>query len=148
MNKRERNEALKRDMLDAIKNGGCWFCIRRNNFVKIIHDEVEGLLFARECQFKDDIMEGGAYTFGMNWFDISIRGKSIDIYADAESFQSWDIWYDKDQGTCHKTREDGKEPSKRLVKFCIQTDQEALQGISKYFTIDSTNFDKIQNLVP
>ena len=152
MNKKERNEALKRDMLETIKNGGCWFCTRRNHFVKIARDEVEGLLFARECHFKEEgkekgveeVMEGGAYTFGMDWFDISIRGKSIDIYADAESFQSWDVWYDKEQGTCHKTREDGKEPSQRLVKFCAQADKEALQGIPRYYTIDSTNFSKIE----
>ena len=144
MNKNEQNEALKRDMLDAIQNGGCWFSTRRNHYVKITRDEVEGLLFARECHFEDEEMEGGAYTFGMDWFDISIRGKSIDIYADAESFQSWDIWYDKEQGTCYKTREDGREPSKRLIKFCTGADLEARHGIPRYYTIDSTNFAKIE----
>ena len=148
MNKKERNEALKREMLEAINGGGCWFCIRKDNYVKIGLDEVEGLLFARECIFKESsdgtrILEGGAYSFGLDWFDLRVGGRSIDIYADAESFQGWDIWYDRNEGTCHKTREDGREPGKRLIKFCTLADQEALAGINKYYTISSTNFSSI-----
>lgn len=144
MNKNEQCEALKRDMLEAITSGGCWFCTRKNKYVKIGYDEVDGVIFARECHLKDDGMEGGAYTFAMDWFDLSVRPRSIDIYADAESFESWDIWYDSQNGTCNKTREDGRDPSLRLINFCARADQEALAGLPRYYTINSTNFDKIQ----
>ncbi len=141
--KTEGNEMLRREMLDSINQGGAWFIVPNKVLVKIGRDPASGLLFARECRFKDDVLECSAYSFGTDWFDISFHGPYIDIFADAESFQRWDIWYDTSKGTLSKTRDDGKEPSLRLVEFCTQADKEALSGTTNPYIISGTNFSKI-----
>jgi hypothetical protein len=140
---KNNHDALKREMLDKIKNGGAWFCTRENNYVKIAYSETDNCLYARECFIKEDGLEGGAYTFGMDWFDISFHGKYIDIYADADSFKSWNVWYDSEKGTCYKAEDRVREMAKRVMQFCKQADQEALSGDIAPYKIDGTNFDKI-----
>ena len=85
------DDMLQAEMLEKIKSGGAWFTTRIDHFVKIRYDEFEDCYYARECFFNEGKLEGGAYTFGTDWFDISFHGRGyIDIYADPDSFQSWE----------------------------------------------------------
>ena len=77
-----KKEALKSEMIERIRSGGAWFTTRKDKYVKIGFSEADNCYFARECFFKDDALEGGAYSFGTDWFDISFHGKYIDIYVD------------------------------------------------------------------
>lgn len=140
---REANR-LQAEMIEAIRNGGAWFCPRKDQFVKIGYSEKDNCYFARECFVKGDTLEGGAYSFGTDWFDISFHGRYIDIFADAETFRRWKIWYDPEEGTCY---EGGKaDQLMRLVGFCRQADREALAGGLEPYNIRSTNFDKIMEI--
>ena len=139
-------EKLKIEMLEKIRSGGAWFSTRSDKFIKIAYSNADDCYYARECFLKDGTLEGGAYTFGTDWFDIYFHKRNIDIYADADSFQTWDVWYDPEKGTCFKAPDDKKEQAKRVFEFCKQADGEALAGGLKPYKIDSTNFDKILEL--
>lgn len=141
-----KKDLMKQEMLEKIKNGGAWFRTRENNYVKIGYSQADDLLYARECFIKDGTLEGGAYTFGMDWFDISFHGRYIDIYANAETFCVWDVWYDPEKGTCYKAENDRMEKAKRVFAFCKQADAEALAGGLHPYIIDGTNFEKIIEL--
>ena len=84
-------EKLQKEMFDSIRDGGAWFCTGTGRYVKIGYSKENNCYFARECFLKDGGLEGGAYSFGTDWFDISIRGRHTDIYADADTFKSWNI---------------------------------------------------------
>jgi hypothetical protein len=127
-------------MIEDIRSGGAWFVTRKDKYVKMGFSEEDGLIFARECFLKDGTLEGGAYTFGTDWFDISFHGKYIDIYADPDSFESWEVSYDPARGTRIKDSDDAVGIAKRVLGFCRQADAEALAGIRNAYTIDSTNF--------
>lgn len=141
-----RDESVKSEMLDKIRSGGAWFSTRENKYVKIGYSKQDDCLYARECFLEEGTLEGGAYTFGMDWFDIYFHGKYIDIYANAETFRQWDVWYDREKGTCFDADEEHRDQAVRLARFCSQADAEALAGIEGAYRITSTNFDKIIEL--
>ena len=144
---KNRDESLKPEMLDKIMSGGAWFSTGKNKYLKIGYSETDDCLIARECTVTDEgSLEGGAYTFGTDWFDICFHGRYIDIYVDPKTFRRWDVWYDPEKGTCFKAPDDRKEQAKRVFEFCKQADGEAFAGGLKPYKIDSTNFDKILEL--
>ena len=83
-----KKEALKSGMIGNIRSGGAWFTTRKDKYVKIGFSEADNCYFARECFLKDGSLEGGAYSFGTDWFDISFHGRYIHIYADPDSGRS------------------------------------------------------------
>jgi hypothetical protein len=134
-------DALKQEMLDRIWHGGAWFTTRPHYYLKIAYSEADGCLFARECVVKTGAaeapaptVEGGAYTFGTDWFDISFHGRSIDIYCDPDTFKSWNIEFVPGRGTVIAITEgDNEAPAptasaktQRLLKFCAEADRDAL----------------------
>lgn len=146
-------DALKQEMLDRIWHGGAWFTTRPHYYLKIAYSEADGCLFARECVVKTGAaeapaptVEGGAYTFGTDWFDISFHGKRIDIYTDPETFKRWDVLYDPVKGTAMKGVKDAVSIEARILEFCKQADREALAGNLEPFVISGTNFDKVIEL--
>lgn len=144
--KADPNDLLKQEMLAAIFHGGAWFSTRNNNYLKIAFNETDGCLYARECMIKDGTLEGGAYTFGTDWFDIYFHGRYIDIYTNPETFKRWKVWYDAERGTCYSAPADQMERAKRLVAFCRQADEEALAGGLKAYHISSADFAKVIEL--
>ena len=132
-------EKLQKEMLDKIRAGGAWFCTGTDRYTKIGYSRENNCYFARECFLKDGGLEGGAYSFGTDWFDISIRGRHTDIYADADTFKSWDIEADPESGD----NKDDAVASRGLIEFCRDADAEALAGIDDAYRISSTNFDAI-----
>ena len=76
---KNRKEAQKSAMINSIRSEGAWFITRKDKYVKIGFSEADDCYFARECFLKDGVLEGGAYSFGTDWFDISFHGKYIDI---------------------------------------------------------------------
>ena len=145
--KPDEQELLKQKMLDKIFHGGAWFSTRKNHYLKIAYSDIVECHFARECMIKEDgSLEGGAYTFGTDWFDINFHGRYIDIYTDPDTFKRWNVWYDKEHGTCFKASQDVMEQAKRLVQFCRQADQEALAGVTDAFHIDRADFAKVIEL--
>ena len=136
-------EELKSNMLERIRNGGAWFSTGQEEFVKIGHDETDDQYYARECFFRDGELEGGAYTFGTDWFDISFHGRRIDIYVDPDTFKSWKVWYEEDRGTCMDADEARTAQGERVLNFSRQADQEAMTGLLGVYQISGTNFDKI-----
>lgn len=142
---RESNK-LQAEMMDAIRSGAAWFTTGKDKFVKIGYSKVDGCYFARECNLKDGSLEGGAYSFGTDWFDISFHGKRIDIYTDPETFKRWDVLYDPVKGTAMKGVKDAVSIEARILEFCKQADREALAGNLEPFVISGTNFDKVIQL--
>ena len=130
---------LKMQMLSDIKSGGAWFTTRQDNYLKIGYIRTDDCLCARECILRNGSLEGGAYTFGLDWFDIYFHGRYIDIYADPETFRRWDIVYDPVRGTCCNAPEDSAK-AKRITEFCGQADQEALAGIGHAYHISKAAF--------
>ena len=133
-------DALKSEMIKAINDGGAWFVTRPGNYIKIGYNESDNCMYARECVFRDGALTGKAYSFGTDWFDISMHGSRTDIYSDPDTFRKWEISYDPERGT-HVASSDGEaSPSAKLVEFCRQADSEALNGISGGYHIDSAAF--------
>lgn len=136
-------EKLRKEMHDRILNEGAWFCVGQDRFVKIGFSKEDNCYFARECFRKDGGLQGGAYSFGTDWFDISFHGKYIDIYADAETFKDWGIKHD-----INKTGDDSEmgeqdDTAMRLLDFCREADAEVMAGDPHAYSISGTNFDKI-----
>lgn len=138
--KENANEMLKRDMLDKIKELGAWFCTRPDNYLKIGYSETDDCYFARECVLKDGGLVGGAYSFGTDWFDISFHGKYIEMFADPETFKRWDIYYDKDKGTCFRDSDGAAGMAGRMLEFCREADEDALRGGLNPYHIDRAAF--------
>ncbi len=133
-------------MFEAIRNGAAWFTTRKDKYVRIGYSQEDDCYFARECFFRDGVLEGGAYSFGTDWFDISFHGRRIDIYADPDTFRCWEIFYDPQKGTYCKDRDNQSGQFKRLYEFCRRADKEALAGIRDPYEIDGTNFEVIIEL--
>ena len=142
-----RKEALKSEMIEKIRSGGAWFTTRKDKYVKIGLSGADNCYFARECFFKDGGLEGGAYSFGTDWFDISFHGKYIDIYVDPDTFRSWPVSYDPEYGTRYKDGEECAGQAERMLKFCKRADMEALSGLTDAYKIDGTNFDHIISVI-
>lgn len=142
-----KKEAVKSEMIENIRSGGAWFTTRKDKYVKIGYSEADNRYFARECFFKDGTLEGGAYSFGTDWFDISFHGKYIEIFADPDTFKSWPVSYSSEKGTCYKGGEECAGQAERVLKFCRRADMEALTGIRDAYKIDGTNFDHIISVV-
>jgi hypothetical protein len=140
-------EALKSGMIEIIRSGGAWFTTRKDKFVKIGFSEPDNCYFARECFFKEDTLEGGAYSFGTDWFDISFHGKYIDIYVDPDTFKQWPVSYSAGRGTSYDRSEEPSGQAERMLKFCKRADREALLGITDAYEISGTNFDHIISVV-
>lgn len=138
-----KKEALKSKMIEDIRSGGAWFTTRKDKYVKIGFSGADNCYFARECFKKDGTLEGGAFSFGTDWFDISFHGKYIDIYVDPDTFEQWQIVYSAGNGTCFEKTDEKSERAERMLKFCKQADMEALTGIPEAYEIDGTNFDHI-----
>ncbi len=138
-----KKEALKSKMIEDIRGGGAWFTTRKDKYVKIGFSAADNCYFARECFFKDGALDGGAYSFGTDWFDISFHGKYIDIYVDPDTFEQWQIVYSTGQGTRFEKSEETSDRAERMLKFCKQADREALSGIADAYEINGTNFDHI-----
>lgn len=138
--KDEMNEMLKREMLEKIKEFGAWFSTRKDNYLKIGYSETDNSYFARECILKDGGLEGGAYSFGTDWFDISFHGKYVELFADPDTFKRWDIIYDREKGTCYKDADGGVGMGKRVLDFCKGADEEALKGGLNPYRIDRAAF--------
>ena len=138
--KEESREMLRRDMLDKIKELGAWFCTRPGNYLKIGYSEQDKCYFARECILKDGGLSGGAYSFGTDWFDISMHGKYTEIFADPETFRRWDICYDKERGTCFSESDGATGMAKRVLDFCKEADEDALRGGLNPYHIDRAAF--------
>ena len=143
---RNRKEELKSKMLEDIRKDGAWFNTRKDKFIKIGFSETDNCYFARECFFKEGSLDGGAYSFGTDWFDISFHGRYIDIYVDPETFKSWPIHYDAERGTRYEDADECVGMAERLLRFCRQADKEALDGITKSYQIDSANFGAVMEL--
>ena len=137
---REANQ-LQAEMMERIIDGGAWFTTGRDKYVKIGLSKLDGCYFARECDLKDGAMEANAYSFGTDWFDISFHGKYIDLYADADTFKVWEVWYEKEKGTRYKSAYKSIDIAKRVVEFCKLADEEILSGIDNPYLITGTNFD-------
>lgn len=144
---RNRKEELKRVMLENIREGGAWFVTRKDKFTKIGYSEGDDCYFARECFLEDGTLEGGAYSFGTDWFDISFHGRYIDIYVDPETFREWPISWSAEGGTRYKSADACVGQAERLLKFCRQADAEALEGITFAYQIDGTNFEHIAGTI-
>ena len=142
-----KKEALKSEMTERIRSGGAWFTTRKDKYVKIGFSEMDNCYFARECFFKDDALEGGAYSFGTDWFDISFHGKYIDIYVDPDTFRQWPVSYSAGRGTVYDKSEEPSGQAERMLKFCKRADKEALLGITDAYEIDGTNFDHIISVI-
>ena len=138
---------LQAEMMDNIREAGAWFDIGREKYVKIEYSEIDNLYLARECDLKKKDMEAKAYTFGSDWFDISFHGKYIDIYADADTFKKWEIWYEPGKGTQSKSSYKSLDIGKRIIEFCTKADSEALSGPSPCYEISGTNFDLLASKV-
>ena len=138
-----KKEAVKSEMIEKIRSGGAWFTTRKDKYVKIGFSEADNCYFARECFFRDGSLEGGAYSFGTDWFDISFHGKYIDIYADPDTFRQWPVSFIPGKGTCYKDGEECAGQAERMLKFCKRADREALSGIAGAYEISGTNFDHI-----
>ena len=138
-------EALKSAMIDDIRSGGAWFTTRKDKYVKIGFNESDGCYFARECFMKDGEPEGGAYSFGTDWFDISFHGKYIDIYVDPDTFRQWPVEWSAGRGTHYKGKDECVGQAKRVLEFCRQADEEAQAGINNAYQIDGTNFEVIKS---
>ncbi len=142
-----KKEALKSEMIEKIRSEGAWFTTRKDKYVKIGFSGTDNCYFARECFFKDGTLEGGAYSFGTDWFDISFHGKYIDIYADPDTFRQWQVRYIPGSGTRYKDGEECAGQAERILKFCKRADREALLGITDAYEISGTNFDHIISVV-
>ncbi|MBQ6315512.1 MAG: hypothetical protein IKE85_01165 [Mogibacterium sp.] len=129
----DNNDLIKAQMIQAINNGGAWFSTRENNFLRI---GAAGTMLAKECILEDGRVTGNAYTFGTDWFDISMHGRWTDIYVDPDTLKVWEIDEDTDYS---------KFPAD-LALFCREADEEALAGITGAYHIDGTGF--AQNLKP
>lgn len=146
-----KKEALKSGMIGNIRSGGAWFTTRKDKYVKIGFSEADNCYFARECFLKDGSLEGGAYSFGTDWFDISFHGRYIHIYADPDTFRQWPVLYRAGAGTVYSRAADQAEgggsglsgQAERILKFCRQADAEALAGIDAAYEINGTNFEHI-----
>lgn len=137
-------DVLRKEMLDKIRSSGAWFCTGTDRFVKIIFSKEDNCYFARECFRKDDgSLEGGAYSFGTDWFDISFHGKHVDIYADADSFRDWDISHDEGKSGGDDGPDDKEDTAERLLEFCKEADAEVRAGDPPAYRISGTNFEKI-----
>lgn len=136
---------LQAEIMEKILHGGAWFTTRRERFVKIEYSEIDGCYFARECNLKDDSLEAFAYSFGTDWFDISIRGPHIDIYSDPDTFKTWEIWYERGTGTMFNSAYKATEIGKRMIEFCREADREVLSEINEPYEISGTNFDLLAN---
>ena len=143
---RKRNEQLKSKMMEEIMKEGAWFSTRKDNYLKIGYSAVDACLIARECVLKDGSLEGGAYTFGTDWFDINFHGRYIDIYIDPDTFRRWDVQYDPERGTLLESAEQGVGQGERVLKFCRLADREALAGNLDPYHIDSANFAQVIEL--
>lgn len=142
-----KKEAVKSEMIEKIRSGGAWFTTRKDKYVKIGFSEPDNCYFARECFLKDGTLEGGAYSFGTDWFDISFHGKYIDIYVDPDTFRQWPVSYAPEKGTCYKDGEECAGQAERILKFCRRADMETLHGITDVYEISGTNFDHIISVV-
>lgn len=140
---KSRKEALKSEMIENIRNGGAWFTTRKDKYVKIGFSPLDNCYFARECFIKDRTLEGGAYSFGTDWFDISFHGKYIDIYVDPDTFRQWPVRFSHEKGTHYEKAEETSGMAERMLEFCKQADMETLAGIRNAYEIDGTNFDHI-----
>ncbi len=144
---KNKKEALKSAMIEKIRSGGAWFTTRKDKYVKIGFSAADNCYFARECFFKEGSIDGGAYSFGTDWFDISFHGKYIDIYVDPDTFRQWAVERSPERGTYIKDVQKPSGQTERVLDFCRQADAEALDGIKDAYIIDGTNFDVIkQNL--
>ena len=142
-----RKEAVKSEMIEKIRSEGAWFTTRKDKYVKIGYSAADNCYFARECFFKESALEGGAYSFSTDWFDISFHGKYIDIYADPDTFKSWPVSWTAENGTRYKDGQECAGQAERVLKFCKRADFEALHGIPDAYKIDGTNFDHIISVV-
>ena len=140
-------EELKSGMIEKIRNGGAWFTTRKDRYVKIGFSSPDNCYFARECFLKDGTLEGGAYSFGTDWFDISFHGRYIHIYADPDTFRQWPVSYSDEWGTWYDKDEDPAGQAERMLKFCTRADREALLGITDVYEISGTNFDHLKSFV-
>ena len=141
-----KKEALKSEMIGNIRGGGAWFTTRKDKYVKIGFSQPDTCYFARECFLNDGMLEGGAYSFGTDWFDISFHGKYIDIYVDPDTFRQWPVGYSAEKGTRFVKTEETTDEAERMLKFCKRADLEALAGIRDAYQIDGTNFDHIRSV--
>lgn len=141
-----KKEQLQREMLESIRAGGAWFSIRDDNNIKIGYSPEDDCYIARECRFRESGLEGGAYTFGTDWFDISFHGKYIDIYVDPETFRRWPVVHDASRGTHFESAKESAGIAERVLEFCKQADAEALAGVEGAYKIDGANFDKVMEL--
>lgn len=133
-------DLLKSEMTKKIYNGGAWFSTREGNYLKIGYSESDNRLYARECVFRDGTMTGAAYTFGTDWFDISMRGRRTDIYVDPDTLKKWEIRYEPEHGTKFRSAEGEPRPPMQLMNYCKQADQEVLAGGLNAYHIDSAGF--------
>ena len=140
-----RKEVMKRGMVDKIRKVGTWFCTRKDKYVKIGFSEPDDSYFARECFLADGGLQGGAYSFGTDWFDISFHGKYIDIYADPDTFKVWPVSYSSERGTHFEKSDERDARAERMLEFCKQADAEALAGITDPYHINGTNFEHLRN---
>ncbi|MDO5139774.1 MAG: hypothetical protein Q4D71_15120 [Oscillospiraceae bacterium] len=138
-----KKEALKSEMIGKIRGGGTWFTTRKDKYVKIGFSQPDNCYFARECFMNDSTLEGGAYSFGTDWFDISFHGKYIDIYVDPDTFRQWPVSYTRERGTRFDKTEETTGLAERMLEFCKRADLEALSGIRDAYQINGTNFDHI-----
>ena len=142
-----KKEALKSEMIEKIRSEGAWFTTRKDKYVKIGFSGTDNCYFARECFLKDGSLEGGAYSFGTDWFDISFHGKYIDIYVDPDTFRQWPVSFDPENGTSYEKAEEPSGQAERMLKFCKRADHEALLGIKDAYEISGTNFDHIISVI-
>ena len=142
-----KKEAVKSEMIEKIRGEGAWFTTRKDKYVKIGFSAADNCYFARECFFNEGALEGGAYSFGTDWFDISFHGKYIEIFADPDTFKSWPVSWTAENGTRYKDGAECAGQAERMLKFCKRADREALMGISDAYKIDGTNFDHIISVV-
>ena len=142
-----KKEAIKSEMIGNIRSEGAWFTTRKDKYVKIGFSPIDNCYFARECFLKDGTLEGGAYSFGTDWFDISFHGKYIDIYVDPDTFRQWPVSCDPENGTSYDKAEEPSGQAERMLKFCKRADREALLGIADAYEISGTNFDHIISVI-
>lgn len=133
-------DLLKSEMTKQIYGSGAWFSTREDNYLKIGYSESDNRLYARECVFRDGVLTGNAYSFGTDWFDISMRGRRTDIYVDPDTLRKWEIRYDPENGTKFRSSEGASNPPVQLMNFCREADREALEGIAGAYHINSAGF--------
>ena len=138
-------ELLQHEMLESIRNGGAWFTTWKDKFIKIEYSKADDCYFARECFKVEGGLEGGAYTFGTDWFDINFHGRNIDIYVDPASFRRWPVSYDAVRGTFYDS-EECIGMAERVLRFCKLADREALAGGLDPYKISGANFSGIIQL--